>query len=107
MNSNTVLAATLGITLAAIAAISAARAHDQYKSWRMPDQPTLSCCNEHDCRAVKASSDIDGNWTAIVDGSPVPIPKHKLMKMPSPDGRSHWCGTPDQTYCFVPGEVRG
>lgn len=81
-----------------------ASAHDQYKAWKTP--AGLSCCNDHDCRPVTATMNPDGDWTANVDGRKVWVPASKLLKIPSPDGRSHWCGQGDATYCFVPGELR-
>lgn len=84
-----------------------AGAHDIYMDWRMPDAPNVSCCHNRDCRPVRAVSDMDGNWTAIVDGQLIPIPRAKVLTIPNPDGRSHWCGQGGQTYCFMPGQVRG
>lgn len=84
-----------------------ARAHEPYSDWKMPDAPNTSCCNDSDCRPVRAESDMDGNWTAFVDGRRVPIPARKVMKIQSPDGRSHWCGVNETTYCFVPAQIRG
>lgn len=81
-----------------------ATAHDGYSDWKQPNG--LSCCNDHDCRPVTASVDQDGNWTVNVDGRRVAVPAGQVLKMPSPDGRSHWCGYGNMTYCFVPGEVR-
>jgi len=102
------------IVLAAL--IGSARGHDQYTDWKMPDNPSVSCCNqrvEHadghvtgDCRPVTASPIGNGAWKVTVDGHDVIVPPEKVMKMPSPDGRSHWCGVGVVTYCFVPGEVR-
>jgi hypothetical protein len=80
------------------------RAHDQYHDWMMPDAPNVSCCHNRDCRPVKAESDIDGNWTAIVNGERIAVPRGKVMKIPNPDGRSHWCGQGGLTYCFLPTE---
>lgn len=108
MNSNLLLAGVFAIVLIAGAVITGrARGHDIYGDWKMPDNPGLSCCNESDCRSVTAAQDMDGNWTTFVEGRKVPIPARKVMKIPSPDGRSHWCGTKETTYCFVAGEVRG
>jgi hypothetical protein len=84
-----------------------ASAHDGYGKWERPDLPGASCCNEHDCRPVRAAQDMDGNWTAYPDGRPVRVPRRNLLKIPSPDGRSHWCGSGVTTFCFVAGEVRG
>jgi hypothetical protein len=83
-----------------------ASAHDPYSSWMMPDAPHVSCCHKRDCRPVRAIQGMDGGWTAIVDGQLVPVPKAKIMTIPSPDGRSHWCGQGGMTYCFLPGQVR-
>lgn len=105
MTTNHILALFLAV-IALGALINDAFGHDHYGEWKMPDNPSVSCCNMQDCRPVAASMDMDGHWTARVDGRPVPIPAHKIMKGPSPDGRSHWCGQNGTTYCFMPGEVR-
>lgn len=100
----------MGLVLIAAAAAlligwGAARAHDGYENWTQPDNGG-SCCNDHDCRPVRASQDLNGQWTAWVEGREVPVPPNKIMRRPSPDGRSHWCGAGMTTYCFLPGEVR-
>lgn len=80
-------------------------AHDQYHDWLIPGTAS-SCCNESDCRPVRAEQDIDGNWTVTVDGLRIEIPADRILSFKAKDGRSHWCGKGDQTYCFTPGEIR-
>ena len=65
-----------------------------------------SCCNDQDCRPVRAEQDENGNWTAWVDGRPVQIPASKILPFKAKDGRSHWCGVGEETYCFTAGDVR-
>ncbi len=91
----------------AVVVFGDARGHDIYGSWTMPDNPAVSCCSEHDCRPVTAEMDLDGHWTAWPEGRETIIPANKIMRRPSPDGRSHWCGSGSVTFCFLPAEVRG
>ena len=83
----------------------AAGAHEPYSEWKMPGTEA-SCCNDHDCRPVTATPLGNGAWVVRVDGRDVVVTPGRVLKIPSPDGRSHWCGSGDVTYCFVPGEVR-
>src|SRR5215813_13105363 len=82
--------------------------HDIYSGWKTDNG--ASCCSGSDCRPVRALQDYDGSWVALVDGWLVQIPPSQLLKIPSPDGRSHWCGAKINdkwvTFCFVPGELR-
>ena len=82
--------------------------HDIYSGWKT--DKGVGCCNGSDCRPVRALQDYDGSWVAVVDGRLVPVPPSQLLKIRSPDGRSHWCGKKINdtwiTFCFVPGEVR-
>ena len=92
----------LGLGLAFMA--GRASAHDQYMDWKMPGTG-VSCCHDRDCRPVRASLTEEG-WVALVDGLEVPIPPERILKQPSPDGRSHWCGSGAVTFCFVPADIR-
>ena len=82
-----------------------------YSSWRMPDQPTRSCCNMADCypTEVRMQGDLiyarrreDGKWLRI--------PSHKVERhRDNPDGRNHLCAPPpaasyaDTVFCFALG----
>jgi hypothetical protein len=83
-----------------------------YSSWRMPDQPTKSCCNMADCypTEVRMQEDLiyarrreDGKWLRI--------PSHKVERhRDNPDGRNHLCApppaashAPDTVFCFALG----
>jgi hypothetical protein len=103
------IAIAILLSLCAIidAVVSGAKAHEPYSDWKIPGTSS-SCCNDRDCRPVRAAQDLDGNWTAFVDGREVRIPRDRILNMRSPDGRSHLCADPVGLvpYCFVPGDVR-
>lgn len=71
--------------------------HDRfYKTWMMPDNRAVNCCNEKDC-APAQSKLVDGRWQARnSDDEPwIDIPAHKIeTERDSPDGRSHLCKLP-------------
>ena len=81
------------------------RAHEPYSEWKMPGTD-VSCCSDKDCGPVTATPIGNGAWVVKVDGREVVVTPDRVLKIPSPDGRSHWCGFGTHTYCFVPGEVR-
>lgn len=79
-----------------------AQMHHAYKHWVQPDNGA-SCCDDRDCRPTRARGDMDGNWEAWNGSKWIPIPRNKILKLPSPDGRSHLCSSEDDTvYCFLP-----
>lgn len=90
--------------------------HDVYEKWTVPGTRGMSCCSARvekedgsvtgDCRPGRARQDSVGDWEAYVDGARLPVPRDKVLKEQSPDGRSHFCGIGGFTFCFVPGEVR-
>jgi len=82
-----------------------ARAHEPYSEWKMPGTD-VSCCSDKDCGPVTATPLGNGAWVVKVNGLEVVVTPDRVLKIPSPDGRSHWCGIGTHTYCFVPGEVR-
>lgn len=84
---------------------SLVQAHDIYSDWKQPGNGA-SCCSNSDCRPVRSTQGADGTWSVWIDGQPLSVPSSRVLKMPSPDGRSHWCGSGSTTYCFVPGEIR-
>jgi hypothetical protein len=79
-----------------------------YSTWRMPDRPTSSCCNNRDCYPTEVRFR-GGFWEAKrrEDGVYVRIPWEKVEQhRDNPDGRSHVCMPPpasyrnDEVYCF-------
>jgi hypothetical protein len=81
-------------------------AHDPYTGWT--DGRGFSCCDNGDCRPTRAYVDDDGRWRALGDGRWLIVPPDAVLRIPSPDGRSHICMTPGaiEPRCFVPGEIR-
>lgn len=82
-----------------------ARAHEPYSEWKMPGTD-VSCCSDRDCGPVTATPIGNGAWVVKTNGIEVVVTPDRVLSIPSPDGRSHWCGYGTHTYCFVPGEVR-
>lgn len=83
-------------------------AHDIYSGWRMPDQPTLSCCNNTDCRATRAYLDDDGLWRAWDGQRWLIVPPYKMLPADyAGDGRNHLCALNGNVYCFSPTSPRG
>lgn len=98
----------LGLVLLTLGFLAArAHAHDPYSAWK--DRHGYSCCDNRDCRPVRADRDDAGRWRVYVDGRWVPVPADAILPFPSPDGRSHACMTPTalEPRCVVIGEVRG
>jgi hypothetical protein len=83
-----------------------AEMHATYEEWK--DYRGFSCCDDSDCRPVRADAGIDGQWRAWVDGRWVPVPPNAVLQIKSPDGRNHICMSPGavEPRCFVPGEPR-
>jgi hypothetical protein len=82
-----------------------------YSTWHMPDNPTLSCCNNSDCYPAEIQY-VDGKIYARrrEDGKHILIPPQKIERnRDNPDGRNHLCApTParfptDTVYCFALG----
>jgi len=83
-----------------------------YSTWYMPDNPTLSCCNNADCYPTDIKY-VDGNIYARrrEDGKYILIPPQKVEhNRDNPDGRNHLCAPPpglsnssDTVYCFALG----
>ena len=87
--------------------------HEQfYSKWRMPDNPTVSCCNEADCYPTEIKY-IGGDIYAKrrEDGKYIPVPAEKVERnRDNPDGRNHLCAPPpnafhpsDTVFCFALG----
>jgi hypothetical protein len=83
-----------------------------YSTWRMPDNPSASCCNDADCYPAEIKY-VDGNIYAKrrEDGKYIPIPPEKVERnRDNPDGRNHLCAPPpnafhssDTVFCFALG----
>ena len=67
-----------------------------YSTWHMPDNPTLSCCNNADCYPTEIQY-VDGKIYARrrEDGKYILIPSQKIERnRDNPDGRNHLCAPP-------------
>ena len=82
-----------------------------YSTWHMPDNPTISCCNNSDCYPTEIQS-VGGNIYARrrEDEKYILIPSQKIERnRDNPDGRNHLCAPPpahfptDTVYCFALG----
>jgi hypothetical protein len=83
-----------------------------YSTWRMPDNPSASCCNDADCYPAEIRY-ADGNIYAKrrEDGKYILIPAEKVERnRDNPDGRNHLCAPPpnafhqsDTVFCFALG----
>lgn len=83
-----------------------------YSTWHMPDNPTLSCCNNADCYPTDIKY-VDGSIYARrrEDGKYILIPPQKAEhNRDNPDGRNHLCApppglpnSPDAVHCFALG----
>jgi hypothetical protein len=83
-----------------------AEMHSAYEHWK--DRNGYGCCDDRDCRPVRANVVGDGRWSVWIDGRWLPVPPDAVLRIPSPDGRSHVCMAPGavEPRCFVPGEPR-
>ncbi len=83
-----------------------------YSTWRMPDNPSVSCCNDADCYPTEIKY-VDGTLYAKrrEDGKYIPIPPDKVERnRDNPDGRNHLCAPPpnvlhpsNTVFCFALG----
>ncbi|HEY0801496.1 MAG TPA: hypothetical protein VGD54_11685 [Steroidobacteraceae bacterium] len=83
-----------------------------YSTWHMPDNPSVSCCNDADCYPTEIKY-VDGNIYAKrrEDGKYILIPAEKVERnRDNPDGRNHLCAPPpnavrssDTVFCFALG----
>lgn len=114
-----ILAVVLAVSAVALAAWAFAQEHRHppehselhhkfYKTWMMPDNRSVSCCNDEDC-APAQSKRVGETWYSrhSDDEEWVEVPARKVeTERDSPDGRSHLCkqkyvaGT--YVYCFLP-----
>jgi len=83
-----------------------------YSAWHMPDNPSVSCCNEADCYPTEIKY-VDGELYAKrrEDGKYIAVPPQKVERnRDNPDGRNHLCAPPpnvlhpsDTVFCFTLG----
>jgi hypothetical protein len=77
-----------------------------YETWKRPDMPSVSCCNQMDCYATPARFR-NGRIEALHRESStwIEVPPQKVeMNRNSPDGRNHLCASPQKyVFCFVAG----
>ena len=83
-----------------------------YSTWRMPDHPGVSCCNNADCYPTEIKY-VDGSIYAKrrEDGKYIFVPPEKVERnRDNPDGRNHICAPPptrfsssDIVFCFALG----
>lgn len=106
--------ATLFVIVLAIGAVVSAcwpkpaRAHDPYSGWKQPDSPSVSCCDDTDCRPTRAYMGDDGLWRAWDGVAWLTIPASKVLPTDfAKDGRNHLCEKMGAVYCFTPGQPRG
>lgn len=100
------LEAALAVVLGVLAVILVlglprARAHDIYRGWMVPGTAT-SCCNDRDCRPTRARMDEHERWEAWDGERWLKVPPDRVLKIPSPDGRSHLCEMNGAVLCFLP-----
>jgi hypothetical protein len=78
-----------------------------YATWRMPDPPHVSCCNDGDCYPTEARFE-NGQWFAKrrEDGKFIFVPPHKIERhRDNPDGRNHVCMPPPSAVEYSPGTI--
>ena len=96
------LAVALGVlAVVLLLGLPRARAHDPYDRWMVPGTAT-SCCNDRDCRPTRARMDEHERWEAWDGERWLKVPPDRVLKIPSPDGRSHLCEMNGAVLCFVP-----
>lgn len=90
INSNRLLAIVLACALAVALMAKFALAHDGYNHWRAPDNPSVSCCDDSDCRPTRAYLGDDGRWRAWDGQQWLTVPPGKVLPTDlKGDGRSH------------------
>ena len=84
-----------------------------YKNWMQPDNRSVSCCHDEDCKPSEARRE-NGHWIARQigdEGSWTIVPASKVeYDRDTPDGRSHMCGrrygfnnNEFSVFCFIAG----
>lgn len=99
----TVAVVALAVWACGVAFCHPARAHEPYNGWRQPDRPDVSCCDNTDCRPVRAYLGEDGLWRAWNDVEWLTILPGKLLPPDfANDGRKHLCEKEGRVFCFSP-----
>lgn len=84
-----------------------AQMHETYKLWRVPNNPSASCCSNQDCRPTRARVNDNGLWEAWNGQRWIVVPRDLTLPPDyAHDGRSHICEKDGQVYCFTPGEPK-
>lgn len=76
-----------------------AQMHPQYKDWQQKNGG--SCCNNQDCRPIRAKQDWNGNWEIYIPEAKtwIPVPQNALQQPDLfHDGRSHACTANPASY---------
>lgn len=107
MTRSRAVATLVGLVLFVVGVLwsAAVWGHEPYSGWKSPTTGA-SCCDHRDCRPTRARMDEQGRWEAWDGGRWIKIPPANVLRMKSPDGRSHLCELNGAVFCFVPGEVR-
>ena len=97
-----------GLVLLLLTAAVPAGAHGWYTGLR--NRYGISCCEDRDCRPVGLCVLPDKRQGVVIEGACRPIPRDKVLDLPSPDGGAHACwqgfGQPPAIRCVVlPGET--
>lgn len=100
------LAVALGVlAVVLVLGLPRARAHDPYTRWMVPGT-FVSCCNQQDCRPTRARMTDRETWQAWDGSRWLDVPADRVLRFPSPDGRSHLCEMNGTVYCFMPGDTK-
>ena len=84
-----------------------AQMHDEYKGWKKPDNPNVSCCDNTDCRPTRAYVGDDGLWRAWNGHKWLTVPREVMLpKDLAKDGRSHICEKSEYIFCFSAAEPK-
>ena len=97
-----------GLVLLLLAAVVPAAAHGWYTG--LHNRYGISCCEDRDCRPVGLCVLPDKRQGVVIEGACRPIPRDKVLDLPSPDGGAHACwqgfGQPPAIRCVIlPGET--
>jgi hypothetical protein len=106
MRCKLLCAAVLIVTVGGM--VRAARGHDGYDLWRVPDNPGMSCCDDKDCKPTRAYLHEDGLWRAWDGHAWLSVPPSKMLPVDyKGDGRSHLCSRMGYVLCFSPTSAKG
>lgn len=95
------LAVVVGLGAVVLGA-KVARGHDPYTDWKQPGT-NASCCDRRDCRPTRARMTDRETWQAWDGTRWLDVPPERVLRIKSPDGRSHLCEMNGAVLCFVPG----